>query len=110
MPNYRRILYTMIPVTIFMAFACGSIFRNPSTSSFCWFLQIPGSVMSNVEEKNCVILVDGYVTLSIATGFTAFICLMSTLIVVYQSMRKGRVMLPDEPSSGAQPGEIEDEK
>src|ERR1700689_5358257 len=67
MPNYRILLCTMLPVTAFIGFACGVIFRNPSTSMFCWFLQIPGSVGSNVEEKNCVIVVDGYVSLSIAT-------------------------------------------
>ena len=61
------LLCTMIPVTTCMAFACGAIFRNPSLSMYCWFLQIPESLRSNVEEKNCVIVVDGYVSLSIAT-------------------------------------------
>jgi len=62
---------------------------------YCWFLQIPGSVRSNVEEKNCVIVVDGYVSLSIATGFTAFIYLMS-VIMVHTSTRQKRIMLPLE--------------
>ena len=67
MPNYQILLRTMLPVTSFIGFACTAIFQNPSTSMFCWFLQIPGSLVSNVEEKNCVIVVDGYVSLSIAT-------------------------------------------
>jgi hypothetical protein len=94
MPNYQILLRTMLPVTAFIGFACGAIFRNPSTSMYCWFLQIPGSVRSNVEEKNCVIVVDGYVSLSIATGFTGFIFLMSAIVVVYTSTRKKRIMLP----------------
>jgi len=93
MPKYRMLLCTMIPVTTFIGFACGAIFRNPSTSMYCWFLQIPQSLKSNVEEKNCVIVVDGWVSLSIATGFTAFIFLMSAIVVVYTSTRKKRIML-----------------
>jgi len=86
----------MLPVTAFIGFACTAIFQNPSTSMFCWFLQIPGSLVSNVEEKNCVIVVDGYVSLSIATGFTFFIFLMSAIVVVYTSTQKKRIMLPLE--------------
>jgi hypothetical protein len=67
MPNYRILLCTMLPVTTLIGFACGAILLNASTSAYCWFLQIPESIQSNVEEKNCVIVVDGYVSLSIAT-------------------------------------------
>jgi len=39
-------------------------------------------------------VVDGWVSLSIATGFTGFILLMSAIVVVYTSPRKKRIMLP----------------
>jgi len=97
----------MLPVTALIGFACGAIFRNPSTSGYCWFLQIPGSLQSNVEEKNCVIVVDGYVSLSIATGFTAFIFLMSAIVVVYTYMRRERIMLPLENQEKDVPGILE---
>jgi len=94
MPSYRILFCTMLPVTAFIGFACGAIFRNPSTSMYCWFLHIPGSLNSDVAEKNCVIVVDGYVSLSIATGFTSFIFLMSAIIMGYTSTMKKRIMLP----------------
>jgi hypothetical protein len=109
MPNHRVLLCSMLPVTTLIGFACGAIFRNPATSAFCWFLQIPGSLRSNVEEKNCVIVVDGYVSLSIATGFTAFIFLMSAIVVVYTHMKRERIMLPlaIEEKDGLPVGTIE---
>jgi len=94
MPNYRILFCTMLPVTALIGFACRAIIRNPSTSAWCWFLHLPVSVQSNVEEKNCVIVSDGYVSLSIVTGFTAFIFLMSAIVVIHTHMRRERIMLP----------------
>jgi len=93
--NYRSLLLTTVPVAVFFGFAYRVLSIHPSTSLYCWFLGVPGSIKSDVEKKNCVIVVDGYVSLSIAAGFTAFIPLMSAFVVIYRSSTR-RIMLPTE--------------
>jgi hypothetical protein len=97
-PTYRSLLLTMSPVTVLFGLASLVIFKNPSTSGICWFFEVPTSLMSNVEERNCLMIVDGYVALSIAACFTGFLFLAAIIPVLSQYMRKRRIVLPSEPS------------
>jgi hypothetical protein len=108
-PNYRAVCWTTGAVAIVFAQASRAILSNPSTSLYCWFLAVPTSIKASVEERNCTVVVDGYVTLLIATGLTFLIFFMSAM-AVFAHRRANKIDRLPEASAVAGPAQREDEK